>query len=450
MILRFLAIAGTMAITIGSVNKATAQISPLPLVSTASIFIPRVDEKEYTKRANPLILVNKNSDGLQHNPKEANQEQQTRFLVQQGGIAAVSTLAIIAISWGMGRWQKRLSKNENKSIPPISTDTQPITTLLNQKQQQHLQEVRTRLFQTAQVMLWGGGTLIILGLFPYTKPLQIAILAIAQIPIKLTIVAVGTYVAIRFTYALIDHFTSTIVSSGALLTPETSARLQLRISTFSGVTKSITTIIWVGAGSLLALTSLGINIVPLLASAGLLGVALSLPSQNLIKDAINGFLIIFEDQYALGDMITVGTVGGLVEKLNLRMTQVRDSEGRLITIPNSEVKIVANLSSRWSRADLTIPVSYQANVDEALKLIEDVGLDMTQDPQWQDQILEKPNVLGIDNFSDRGIMIRILIKTQPLKQWAVAREYRRRLKITLDAAGIYIPVPQQANWVNEV
>lgn len=299
-------------------------------------------------------------------------------------------------------------------------------------------------------MLWGGGTLIILGLFPYTKPLQIGILAIAQIPIKLTIVAVGTYVAIRFTYALIDHFTSTIVSGGALLTPETSARLQLRISTFSSVTKSITTIIWVAAGSLLALTSLGINIVPLLASAGLLGVALSLPSQNLIKDAINGFLIIFEDQYALGDMITVGTVGGLVEKLNLRMTQVRDSEGRLITIPNSEVKIVANLSSRWSRADLTIPVSYQANVDQALTLIEDVGLDMTQDPEWQDQILEKPNVLGIDNFSDRGIMIRILIKTQPLKQWAVAREYRRRLKITLDAAGINIPVPQQANWVNEI
>jgi small conductance mechanosensitive channel len=123
-----------MAITIGSVNKATAQISPLPLVSTASIFSPRVDEKEYTKRANPLILVNKTSDGLQQNPKEANQEQQTRFLVQQGGIAAVSTLAIIAISWSIRRWQKRLSKNENKSIPPISTDTQPITTLLNQKQ----------------------------------------------------------------------------------------------------------------------------------------------------------------------------------------------------------------------------------------------------------------------------------------------------------------------------
>ncbi|MFM6404607.1 MAG: hypothetical protein ACKPGT_08095, partial [Microcystis sp.] len=99
------------------------------MVSTSSIFIPRVDEKEYTKRANPLILVNKNSDGLQNNPKEANQEQQTRFLVQQGGIAAVSTLAIIAISWGMGRWQKRLSKNDYQTITPNSTDAQPIAIL---------------------------------------------------------------------------------------------------------------------------------------------------------------------------------------------------------------------------------------------------------------------------------------------------------------------------------
>jgi moderate conductance mechanosensitive channel len=523
-ILRFLAVAGTMVIAIGSVTKATAQFSPLPFLSTPSSLSNKVDDKmvsgwiyldgrplftitaaktnfperlqniqqnlqdithnylrtsatevkvqnrtikglptiyvndqylmtityEDAGQVNPLTLANQISDGLQQHLQQAKQERQTRFLIQQGEIAAVGTLAMIAISWGVRRWQKRLSKNAADSIPSISTDVAPITKLLNQQQQQHLQEVKTRLFQIAQAGIWGSGSLIILGLFPYTRALQIGILTIAQIPIKLTIVAVGTYVAVRFTYALIDHFTSTIVSGGALLTPETSERLQLRISTFSGVTKSITTIIFVGAGILLALISLGIDIVPLLAGAGLVGVAISLASQNLIKDAINGFLIIFEDQYALGDMITVGTVGGLVEKLNLRMTQVRDSEGRLITIPNSEVKIVANLSSRWSRADLTIPVSYQADVDEALKLIEDVGLEMSQDPEWQYQILEQPNVLGVEHFSDRGVMIRVLIKTQPLKQWAVAREYRRRLKITLDAAGIYIPVPQQANWINEV
>jgi len=419
-LVRFLAITGSMIISIAPIPKATAQTSE------------NLHKTTFIKTA----------------LTQPQPEDQTQFF-QQVGIATASTITMVIMSWGVRRFQKRLSNHSQIFTAPISPDDKPITTLLNQQQQQHLQEVKTRLFQTAQAGIWGSGTLIILGLFPYTRALQIGILTIAQIPIKLTIVAVGTYVAVRFTYALIDHFTSTIVSGGALLTPETSERLQLRISTFSGVTKSITTIIFVGTGSLLALISLGIDIVPLLAGAGLVGVAISLASQNLIKDAINGFLIIFEDQYALGDMITVGTVGGLVEKLNLRMTQVRDSEGRLITIPNSEVKIVANLSSRWSRADLSIPVSYQADVDKALQLIEDVGLEMSQVPEWKHQILEKPNVLGVEHFSDRGVMIRVLIKTQPLKQWAVAREYRRRLKISLDAAGIYIPVPQQANWVTD-
>ncbi|WP_235335399.1 mechanosensitive ion channel family protein [Aphanizomenon flos-aquae] len=419
MLVQFLAITGSMIISIAPIPKATTQ-TPENLHKTAFI-------KTALTQPQP--------------------ETQTQFF-QQVGIATASTITMMIMSWGVRRFQKRLSNNLLKSFESNSLDDQPITKLINQ-QQQHLQEVKTRLFQLAQAGIWVSGNLIILGLFPATQALQIGILTIAKIPIKLIIVGVGTYVIVRFTYAIIDHFTSTIISGGALLTPETSERLQLRISTFSGVTKSITTIIWVGAGILMSLIALGINIVPLLAGAGLVGVAISLASQNLIKDAINGFLIIFEDQYALGDMITVGSVGGLVEKLNLRMTQVRDSEGRLITIPNSEVKIVANLSSRWSRADLSIPISYQADVDKALQLIENVGLEMSQDPEWQHQILEKPNVLGVEHFSDRGIMIRVLIKTQPLKQWTVAREYRRRLKISLDAAGIYIPVPQQANWVTE-
>ncbi len=419
MLVQFLAITGSMIISIAPIPKATAQ-TPENLHKTTFI---------KTALTQPQ------------------QEEKNQFL-QQVGIATASTITMIIMSWGVRRFQKRLSDNLLQSSASNSLDDQPITKLINQQQQQHLQEVKTRLFQLAQAGIWVSGSLIILGLFPATQALQIGILTIAKIPIKLIIVSVGTYVIVRFNYAIIDHFTSTIISGGALLTPETSERLQLRISTFSGVTKSITTIIWVGAGILMSLIALGINIVPLLAGAGLVGVAVSLASQNLIKDAINGFLIILEDQYALGDMITVGTVGGLVEKLNLRMTQVRDAEGRLITIPNSEVKIVANLSSRWSRADLTIPVSYQSDIDQALELIENVALEMNEDPEWQHQILEKPNVLGVENFSDRGLMIRVLIKTQPLKQWGVAREYRRRLKISLDAAGIYIPVPQQANWVN--
>ena len=255
-------------------------------------------------------------------------------------------------------------------------------------------------------------------------------------------------VIIRLSYALIDRFASAFLS-GVLLTPETSERLQLRVSTISGVSKSIATIVWVVVGILLALTSVGVDIIPLLAGAGLIGVAVSLASQNLIKDAINGFLIILEDQYALGDIIAVGNVQGLVENLNLRITQLRDTEGRLITIPNSEVKIVANLSSRWSRADLKIPVAYQADIDQVLKLMETVAVDMDRDPKWQEQILETPRVLGVDNFGDRGLIVRVWIKTQPLEQWNVAREFRHRLKIAFDQAGISIPFPQQAIWIND-
>ncbi|MEH2300821.1 MAG: mechanosensitive ion channel family protein [Nostoc sp.] len=401
-------------------------------------------------------------DLLQEDLQKAKQERQTQSLINQGKKAAGTGLAMMIMSLGIYSWQRRSKKDLlhpiasqpprgplSSPISPAVAAAQPIATQLNQRQKQHLQEVKRRLFELTQAGIWGGGSFFILGLFPYTRPFQVGILTAAQFPLRLGIVFLGTYVAIRFTYALIDRFTTTLISSGALLTPESSERLQLRVSTFSGVTKSIATGIWIGVGFLLALVSLGIDIVPLLAGVSLVGVAVSLASQNLIKDAINGFLIILEDQYALGDVISVGDVGGLVENLNLRMTQLRDSEGRLITIPNGEIKVVANLSSRWSRADLTIPIAYQADTEQALKLIETVGSQMNQEIQWQSQILEPPQVLGIDQFGDRGLIIRVWIKTQPLKQWDVAREFRRRLKIALDQAGISISVPQQAIWVND-
>jgi len=380
---------------------------------------------------------------------EARNERRSESLIRQGAIAGATGLGMIVLSWGVYSWQRRSRKYPLQPPPPTSAEAKPITTQLTQQEHQHLKEVKRRLSQLGQGTIWGGGTFFILGLFPYTRPLQILIISAAQIPLSLGVVVLGTYVAVRLSYALIDRFTTALINSSALLTPQTSERLQLRVSTISGVSKGIVTVVWVGVGILLSLTTLGINIGPLLAGAGLVGVAVSLASQNLIKDAINGFLIIVEDQYALGDVINVGDVGGLVENLNLRMTQLRDAEGRLITIPNSEIKIVANLSSRWSRADLTIPVAYQTNIDQALKLIETVALEMDQDPKWQNPILETPQVLGIDNFGDRGLIIRVWIKTQPLKQWEVAREYRRRLKVAFDHAGISIPLPQQSIWVND-
>jgi moderate conductance mechanosensitive channel len=427
------------------------RVNNLPVIYINNKYLMTVNANDAELRQlQPLELANQIAGDLQRYLETAREERQSKYLIRQGKIAGGIALAMILSSLLVYRWQRRSLKDLQAPISSEVKINESITTQLSQQQHQHLAEVKKRLFQLTQTGIWGSGGFVILGLFPYTRALQITVLSLAQIPLKVGIVLLGTYVVIRFSYALIDQFTTTIISGGAILKSGNSERTQLRVSTFSGVTKSITTLLWMGVGILLTLVALGIDIVPLLAGAGLIGVAISLASQNLIKDAINGFLIILEDQYALGDVINVGDVGGLVENLNLRMTQVRDAEGRLITIPNSEVKIVANLSSRWSRADLTIPVSYQSNIDEALKLIETVALDMEKDPLWHRQIIEKPSILGIDNFSDRGLMIRVWIKTQPLKQWDVAREYRRRLKITLDKAGISIPLPQQGIWINKV
>mgnify|MGYP004469536761 CR=1 FL=1 len=431
-------------------NVEVSDSGPSPIISINGLYLMTVTAQDANLRqAPPSGAANLIAQSLEDELKEGRKERQTQYLIRQGAITGATGLAMIVLSWGVSSWQRRSRKYTLQPPVPTSAEAKPITTQLTQQEHQHLKEVKRRLSQLAQVTIWGGGTFFILGLFPYTRPLQVLLLSAAQIPLKLGVVGLATYVAVRLSYALIDRFTTAFINSSTLLTPETSERLQLRVSTFSNVSKGIVTIVWLGVGILLSLTTLGIDIVPLLAGAGLVGVAVSLASQNLIKDAINGFLIIVEDQYALGDVINVGDVGGLVENLNLRMTQLRDAEGRLITIPNSEIKIVANLSSRWSRADLTIPVAYQTDIDQALKLIETVALEMDQDPKWQHQIVETPQVLGVDHFGDRGLNIRVWIKTQPLKQWEVAREFRRRLKVGFDHAGISIPLPQQSIWVND-
>ncbi len=394
----------------------------------------------------PQDLARRLKQSLEQDLIRAKQERQASFLLRQGAIAAGVLLVVILCSWLIRRWHNRLQL-QTISTPTVSP-TDSVTTQLTQQKQRNLQEVIHRLFQLTQGIIWGSGTLIILGLFPYTRILRLWLLTLLPTPFFLGIVGLGTYVAIRLSYFLIDRFTTALANNALLGAQDSYVRLQLRIITISSVTKGVATFSAIAIGTLFALSTLGVNLAPILAGAGLIGVGLSLAAQSLIKDAINGFLIIMEDQYAVGDVINVKDVGGLVENLNLRITQVRDAEGRLITIPNSEIKTVANLSSRWSRVDLLIPIAYDADIDQAMKQIDAVGLEMDRDPQWQEPILERPQVLGVDNFSDRGLMIRVWIKTQPLKQWEVAREFRRRLKIAFDRADIAIPVPQQAIWLN--
>lgn len=313
-------------------------------------------------------------------------------------------------------------------------------------QQRNLIEIQRRLLQAGQIVLWGGGLFLGLGLFPQSRWLQPQIVSGLKIPITIILTLLGTYVAIRVSAVAIDRF-FWAVGNGRFFSPTNPQRIALRITTFSRVLKSIAGLVLLVIGALIGLSSLGLNVAPLLAGAGIIGLAVSFAAQSLIKDTINGFLILLEDQYAVGDVISIKSEAGLVENMNLRITQLRNSEGQLITIPNGTIDVVRNLSKDWSRADLLISVAYGVDTDQALKIIREVSLRLSRDPDWRDRILDPLQVLGVENLSHEGIAIRLWIQTKPLEQWNVAREYRRRLKQALDQAGISIGVPQQSLWL---
>ncbi len=423
-----------------SLDLQVKQTSGLTALSVNNIYLMSVTEFD-TKLHGvaPDTLANDISQSVREALVTAKQERQPQSLLVQGSVAAGVVTVVVLLNWGVRRWRRYIRDSIQTPIADALPNEQAIATLIKVRQKNTLKEIQNRLLQVLQVSIWTGGTIIVLNLYPYTRGWLVLLLFGLEVPVKLAIAIFATYLAVRLSYALVDRFTSTLAQTTLLSTAEDSQRLQLRLSTISGVTKSIATVAGLGIGIITSLVILSVDIGPLLAGAGLIGVALSFASQNVIKDAINGFFILLEDQYAIGDSIAISGYSGLVENINLRITQVRDADGRLITIPNSEIKIVANLSSRWSRANLSIPVGYDTDLDHAIRLIREVADNMTSDQKWREQILETPEVLGVDDFASHSLSVRVWMKTQPSRQGAVAREFRRRLKIAMDSAGIVLP-----------
>ncbi|MGV2828828.1 mechanosensitive ion channel family protein [Myxosarcina sp. GI1(2024)] len=391
-------------------------------------------------------LATQIEERIQIGLERAKQERQKSFLIERAKLAL--GIAIITLLSGLAVFnQEKRSKKAKKKLTsqPYSLFS-PLSIRLNQKQKLNLREIQHRLLQCLQIAIWLGGILLILGLFPYTRSAQLWTITLLRIPLRILIVGFLTYVSIRLSYALIAKFNRSFTEN-YVMNRDVRQRMQLRINTIARLVGGIITAFWVILGIVVAITIVGIDVTPLLAGAGILGLALSFASQNLIKDALNGFFIILEDQYAVGDIVSISDFGGQVENLNLRITQLRDPEGRLITIPNSEIKTVANLSSQWSRADINIPVAYQTNIDLSLKLVTKVALEMFEDRDWQTKILEVPEVLGVDDFGERGAVIRVWIKTHPFMQWEVAREFRRRIHNAFQQAGISLPIPQRQIWL---
>jgi moderate conductance mechanosensitive channel len=217
----------------------------------------------------------------------------------------------------------------------------------------------------------------------------------------------------------------------------------MRISTITSALKGLKTAIIYAAATLLVLQILQLAPASLLAFGAVAALAISFAAQSLVKDLVNGFLILLENQYAIGDLVTTGTTTGIVENLNLRITQIRGEDGRLVTLPNSLIAQVDNLSRSWSRANLKIDVAYGTNVDEALWVVHATAHAMASDPEWRYAILNPVEMLGVEAMTHAGLTILVWIRTRPLKQFLVAREFRRRLRIAFDQAGIAIGVPHQ-------
>ena len=191
------------------------------------------------------------------------------------------------------------------------------------------------------------------------------------------------------------------------------------------------------------LGEVGIQLGPLLATAGIGAVALGFGAQSLVKDVISGFFIILEDQYRIGDAIDVAGVSGLVESVSPRKTVLRDLEGRVHTIPNGEIKVVTNLSKEWSRALVDIGISYREDIDHIITLLSEIGKELANEEPYKSAILEPMEILGVEQFKESEIIIRMIVKTVPLKQWEVSRELRRRIKNRFDEKGIQIPFPHR-------
>lgn len=232
-----------------------------------------------------------------------------------------------------------------------------------------------------------------------------------------------------------------------LETDEMSLRAEQRINALTSVLRSIATVVIFMIAIFMILGEVGLNLAPLLAGAGIVGIALGFGAQSLVKDFLSGLFILVEDQFGVGDIVDLDQqTSGTVEAVSLRTTRLRAVDGTVWHVPNGDIRRVGNKSQHWSRALLDVEVAYDTDIDHAKAVIQRVA-----DGLWEerDDILEAPEVWGVEQLGANAITIRLVVKTRPADQYAVSRELRQRLKEAFDAEGIEIPFPQQVVWQRE-
>ncbi len=263
--------------------------------------------------------------------------------------------------------------------------------------------------------------------------------------IRIALIAIGGFIAVM----LLRFFTRRIIRRIERPGEDEKREWELRAKTLARITNNFISIAIVTVAAFLILAEVGIQIGPLLAAAGIAGLAIGFGAQSLVKDFLSGFFILLENQYRVGDVIKVGDLSGTVEKMTLRITALRDIQGIIHFIPNGEIKSVSNMTYHWSRMLVEVGVAYKENVDKVIETLKALCTEFYADEPWTTDLLEEPQVTGVEALADSQVTIRVTAKTKPLKQWDAMREFRRKVKNRFDELGIEIPFPQRTVYVRE-
>ncbi len=265
---------------------------------------------------------------------------------------------------------------------------------------------------------------------------------------KIALIIVLGLVAMRFLRLGVQQLEALLARTGkpADVDAETNRK---RASTLTGILRTIVVALVWGVVIIEVLEQVGLDIRPILAGAGIVGLAVGFGAQNLVRDLISGFFIILEDQIRLGDVAVINGTGGLVEAITFRTITLRDFSGVVHVFPNGTITTLSNMTKEWSAFVLDMGVAYKEDTDRVVDVMRQVGEDLRQDPAFGDKFAAPIEIIGVNDFADSAVVIRVRIKTRPLEQWNVGREYRRRLKQAFDARGIEIPFPHRTLYMGE-
>ncbi len=264
---------------------------------------------------------------------------------------------------------------------------------------------------------------------------------------RIILIIIGAFLILKFFYIIIGRIEKLIESREREVIA--AIETEKRLATLGNLMRKAALIAVLLISLMMILREVGMDIAPIIAGAGIVGLAVGFGAQNLVRDIISGFFIILENQIRVGDVGEINGTGGLVEEINLRTIVIRDLGGIVHIFPNGTINTLSNMSKGWSRYLVDVGVAYKENVDDVMKVLGEIGDGLSKDEHFGSLILEPLQILGVDDFGDSQVTIKCMIKTLPLKQWEVGRELRRRIKNTFDEKGIEIPFPHLSLYFGE-